>query len=124
MRKEAQTWWAKARRDVETALYLSQGERYEEACFFCQQAVEKTLKAVLIARSGKIVKTHDLVFLAGLTNLPSKFKEPCKELTAVYVATRYPDSPEIVDEEERSTEFIELAGKVLKWAERIVFKKD
>ena len=124
MRKEALTWWAKARRDVETAAYLSQGERYEEACFFCQQAVEKTLKAVLIARSGKIVKTHDLVFLAGLAKLPSNCKEPCKELTAVYIASRYPDSPEFSDEEERSRKFIELAERVLKWAKRIISKKD
>lgn len=120
MKKETQNWLAKARSDLGTAEYLLKGEKYEEASFFCQQSVEKALKAVILSKTGRIIKTHDLVFLAGKAGLPEDLKERCKELTMVYVATRYPDTPEFINGEERAGDHIQLAKKVLEWLKEAI----
>ncbi len=50
-------WLEDAQRDLKAAEYLSQNELYERAVYHCQQAVEKTVKAVLIC-FGAYEKTH------------------------------------------------------------------
>ena len=60
-------WLDKARRDLCLAERLaSDGSFPDAACFHAQQAVEKLLKAALIARAVPIPRTHDLVHLDGL----------------------------------------------------------
>lgn len=50
-------WLEDAQRDLKAAEYLTQNELYERAVYHCQQAVEKTVKAVLIC-FGAYEKTH------------------------------------------------------------------
>ena len=54
-------WWKQAERDLDTAKYLFEGSRFKESSLFCQQAVEKALKALLLKNKGEIIKVHDLV---------------------------------------------------------------
>ena len=45
MRKEITVWWRQAAADIRTAEVNLKGKRYYACVFFCQQAVEKALKA-------------------------------------------------------------------------------
>jgi HEPN domain-containing protein len=120
MRKEAENWLARAEKDFTTSRYLFKGKKYEAAAFFCQQCVEKALKAVFIHQTEKIVKTHDLVYLARTIHLPLDLEEGCKELTMIYVSTRYPDVPETKLERERTRKFIKFSKEVMQWAKKQV----
>ncbi len=57
----AGAWLQKAESDLVAAqLCLSAGQALDAACFHCQQAAEKSLKAWLIAREVEFPFVHDL----------------------------------------------------------------
>ncbi len=63
-------WIAKAAADMETsdreAAITGVKANYDAVCFHAQQAIEKLMKAVLIAHGLTPPYTHDLSLLAGL----------------------------------------------------------
>ena len=64
-------------------------------CFHAQQAIEKVLKAVLVAHGQNVSKTHDLVRLLTdvLEFMPelSFFEDRLEEISEYGVAVRYPN---------------------------------
>ncbi|NMG83285.1 MAG: HEPN domain-containing protein [Methanosarcinales archaeon] len=50
MRKEVKEWWKQAKRDLITAENCKNSKDYYACAFFCQQSVEKGLKAMYIAK--------------------------------------------------------------------------
>lgn len=77
---------------------------YEDLCFDAQQAVEKALKAVLVARQVEFPKTHSIGELMVLLDasgqgVPPDLREAAG-LTEYAVASRYPGPVEPVDEPE------------------------
>ena len=84
--------------------------------FHAQQAVEKSLKAVLAVRSAGIPRTHDLDLLTRLVapgpgELPSELSG-AKELSPWAVATRYDDIDAALDRGAA----VEVAENSLIWA--------
>ena len=60
-RDVALAWLRKADSDLANAeLCLAAGKALDTACFHCQQAAEKSLKAYLIAKKVEFPLTHDL----------------------------------------------------------------
>ncbi|MEK7409399.1 MAG: HEPN domain-containing protein [Acidobacteriota bacterium] len=62
-------WVRKAEHDLEAArriMAVDEGCPYDTACFHCQQAVEKYLKAFLTLLGIQAPRTHDLDKLAAL----------------------------------------------------------
>ena len=118
-------WLLKANHDVITAQRLLDIEPMilDNACFHCQQAVEKSLKAFL-AYSGKdILKTHDIYFLlsecAKIDNIFSTID--VLNINDFAVQARYPDSS-IMPEINEARFFYELAIQVNALVkEKIVF---
>ena len=114
-------WLGHAKSDL--ALAKSRGVPgvlLEMLCFHAQQAVEKSLKAVLTAKGVDAPRTHNLTVLASL--LPSALKPPAEVLAAATltdyaVVTRYPGEYEPVSEEEYR-EAVRMAESVVAWAER------
>ena len=95
---------------------------FEGLCFHAQQAAEKALKAILIAKSVPPPKTHNIRTLLDL--LPQEVTvseeiEDAASLTDYAVTNRYPGDFESVDEEEYK-EAVRLAETVVLWAERII----
>jgi len=89
-------WVSKAREDLAAAeTLLREGPRHAAAVgFHAQQAVEKMLKAVLVARGVAFPKTHDLAHLLDLLatvepSLAGSFGE-VEKLTSFAAALRYP----------------------------------
>jgi len=82
-------WIEQAKRDIKIAEYNLNGNFFESSIFYCQQAVEKSLKAIFIKREGKLLKIHDLVILGRKTNLPNEFLKKISGLNSAYTEARY-----------------------------------
>lgn len=117
MKPEVKGWWNKAKRDLDTAKYLYDGKKYEESSLFCQQAIEKALKALLLKKTGKIRKIHDLIELGKDTGLPTNLLNNLKELTLAYIYSRYPDTEQEPNLKEKLPHFLGVSEEILKWVE-------
>jgi HEPN domain-containing protein len=100
------SWMLRAKKDIDTAKLLLDNGRFEESAFFSQQAAEKAMKAVIIKKSGKLRKIHDLVELGKDVRLPAELLDEAKELTMAYIYSRYPDTNGAKNMKEKAAEFI------------------
>ncbi|NCD35398.1 MAG: HEPN domain-containing protein [Spartobacteria bacterium] len=119
MSVDAQTWFAYADENLAVAeLALDNG--YFNACLQnAQQAVEKYIKASLIAKNIAIQKTHSIETLnltlqeAGYTTDLSD--EDCDLLDSIYIPSKYPTQsvlPDFDPDQEISQQCVTLAKKV------------
>lgn len=118
MKEEIKRWWNYAVSDMKTAEYLFEGKKYKDASFYCQQAVEKALKALLLKGNRKIIKVHDLVKLARELNLSEEILEDCERLSIVYVDSRYPDIGTKQYAKSETSIDIKIAERILKWIKK------
>lgn len=65
MSRTVQKWVEQARYDLETARAMLASERYLYVLFYCQQAVEKALKALIVERTGEFPPAHSQLAPAG-----------------------------------------------------------
>lgn len=93
----AETWLRYARNDEASATVLLEERRSDAAgvCFLSQQIAEKYLKALLVARTGEYVRTHDFgKLLEHLDRVVPETGAALRDATSVldpyYVGTRYP----------------------------------
>jgi HEPN domain-containing protein len=96
---------------------------WEDLCFDTQQASEKALKAVLLARRIPFRFVHDIAELLTLLEnqgviLPEEIKASA-ELTDYSVESRYPGPFEPVTEEEFQRA-LKIAETVVAWAESLI----
>ncbi len=72
-----------------------QGGFFAQACFICQQAAEKALKALHFLRGARVVLGHSLVeLLDGLSDDHPALRgvrEVAQQLDQYYIPTRYPN---------------------------------
>ncbi len=89
-------WMKKADADLDMAGRALRGKRKhpDSGCYHAQQAAEKYLKALLVARGVEFPKTHDLVILNQLcvsNGILTAFAEdPLDFLSAFAIRVRYP----------------------------------
>ncbi len=119
------SWLIKAEHDLASAQRLIEIEPMilDNACFHCQQAIEKYLKAFLIYHGRDIERTHNIIFLLSeCANYDAIFGsvDPLN-INAYAVQGRYPDSNLIPTAEEAKSYYtLTLQVKSLV-AERIIF---
>jgi HEPN domain-containing protein len=94
-RAEAERWLAQAKSDLDFArLGLREGF-FAQACFQCQQAAEKALKALHYLAGARFVPGHSLVELlaplAALDPSLAALQEAARRLDQLYIPTRYPN---------------------------------
>lgn len=116
MREEAEAWMVQAEHDLTVAEKNAGVEEPAAAAFFCQQAVEKAFKAVLVDERSEYPRTHSVRELGSLVDVPDRFIDLLTDLDTVYTASRYPDTPDVnlVDVET----IIEQTRKVLTWTKK------
>ena len=116
-------WLNRARSNLVQARNEKADVYLEDLCFQAQQAAEKAIKAVLIARSIDFPYVHNLEHLLSLLEtdglaIPDAIRR-AGELTKYATVTRYPGGIRPVTEPEYALA-LELAEAVVGWAERNV----
>lgn len=95
----------------------------DNACFHCQQAIEKYLKAYLIFNGRDIERTHDIIYLLSeCASFDPIFAtiDPMN-INSYAVQGRYPDS-NILPTSEEAQGYYQLALQIKKVVvERIIF---
>ena len=100
MRQEVRDWWETATSDFIAAKNSFLSKDFHVAAFLCQQAVEKALKAVYILEKKSVQPvSHSLLYLGRETSLPKSFHSFLRELTPVYINSRYPDAEIMMPQE-------------------------
>ena len=126
----AEDWSGYATRDYKVAVHLFQTYRpkpLEIVCFHCQQAVEKSLKAIIVLYGQKngLPKTHDIFVLLNrvksIVKVDEKFFEYADFMAPYGVALRYPN--ELFINEHHAERAIGIAKEVTEWADEIIKKQ-
>jgi len=118
-------WLQKANEDLLVINRLTEHEiiATSSVCFHCQQAVDKFLKAFLIANGVEIKKTHNIEYLLSeCADFDSDFADiDPKELSEFGVDARYPRDMFIPDNDE-TLEYKNLAFEIKGLVERKIIK--
>ncbi len=94
-RRASERWLRQAEHDFNDAQFCASGKRYNVACFLCQQAAGKALKALLCGYGAREVRGHSAVeLLEASAKLAPSLAELYRQAALVdrfYIPTRYPD---------------------------------
>jgi HEPN domain-containing protein len=116
-------WLARAESSLQLGSTQVPGVALEDLCFQVQQAVEKALKAAILARVSSCPYVHDLdLLLERLSELGLDIPpevEAASTLTRYAMETRYPNLIPPVTLEEYQ-EALAMAGTVLAWVRGIL----
>jgi len=126
-------WLEEAEDDFNAAADLARLGRYAKACFLSQQAAEKALKALLIAKAGRYERTHSVYALLLAAEkygipIPPELKEAGEELDRHYVLSRYPNAwpwgpPHVHYRQKDAESCLKNAKSVLEYVKRILGEK-
>ena len=119
-------WLNRSRSNLAQAKAKRKGVYLEDLCFDAQQAAEKAIKALLIKLDVNFPYVHDLAeLLTSVEKVGQEVPELIRQaerLSKFAVFTRYPGiGPSIKEKEYR--EIVEIAVRVVKWAENIILFK-
>ena len=124
---DAKEWLSFAEADLGVAdhLYKTYFPRpVEIICFHCQQAAEKTVKAIIVLKGsqGGMPKKHDLFLLLNqiknMVVVEEKLYDYADVLAPYGVAMRYPN--ELFLEERHAEKALAMAKEFLKWSKNIL----
>ncbi len=111
-------WLIKSNHDLESSRKLASGSDpyLDTAIYHCQQAVEKSLKAVLVFHDKRFEKTHDLTVLLELaqqyeSNLKGH-EDIAEQLTPYATEFRYPGELIVPSHDEFQSAF-DAASKIV-----------
>ncbi len=122
---EARPWLAQAESDLAFAEVGFRESFFAQACFVCQQAGEKALKALCYLRGDRVVLGHSLVeLLAALASAHAvgpEIREGAQQLDQYYVPTRYPNGlpggvPADVFTRRQAEEAVAIARRIMAFA--------
>ena len=117
-----QVWLRYALSNLERARLGNDTENilYSDICFDCQQAAEKSLKAVLVFLKKDFPKTHSIQKLLSLLSDDYQIDDSIRRatlLTDYAVDTRYPIEIGEQPDENDYKEALALAESVYSWAQ-------
>ena len=119
---DPRAWLDRARSNLAQARLILGGDGVfpEDVAFQAQQAVEKAVKGLLVARGVEFPLTHDLTQLLSLVEragqrMPGVVRESAR-LTRYAVTTRYPGAGEPVSTEE-AERACTMAEAAVAWVE-------
>lgn len=106
-------WLDIAKDDLNTARVLLENKIYLQSCFYCQQVIEKALKAYYwFVKQDEPPYTHSLHKLAIGSGIYEKFSEDQKDFIDILmpfnIEARYP-----IDKQRLSSELDNARGKMI-----------
>jgi HEPN domain-containing protein len=116
-------WWLQALEDLDTAEKNLTIHKFYVVAFYCQQSVEKALKALFLEKKREIPpKTHNLLELAEGVSTPDELLSSLRRLNVAYATSRYPDAanglPRDVFDNAIAQELVESARRSIEWVKR------
>jgi HEPN domain-containing protein len=114
-------WVEQARYDLDTARAMLNSSRYLYVLFCCQQAVEKTIKAIIAKQSNEFPpRIHALIRLAEVAalELTEERAQLLRELSNYYIQTRYPEEIPAMSgkiSESQTSQILEQTEEMMKW---------
>ncbi|MCK9580604.1 MAG: HEPN domain-containing protein [Methanoregula sp.] len=113
-------WLARSQSNLDRARAGKTGDTilFEDLCFDCQQAAEKSLKGLLVARDLESPHTHIIAALLQTLErngivIPEEIRDS-SDLTDYAVHTRYPGMYEPIRDDEYQ-EALAVAERVVAW---------
>lgn len=96
------------------------GKKWFATAFWCQQSIEKALKALFMYKKKESPgTTHSLTFLSREVGIPKEYFSLMRELTKEYYLSRYPDAsedvPYLIYTEDEVAKYLELCKGFMKW---------
>ena len=122
-KEEFEKWLEQAEADMSGAVYNFDGKKYYIAAFLCEQAIEKALKALMIKKGQKLIKTHDLFLLSNKVGLPDNFSSDLNDISGAYIDSRYCSNlggciPSEVFDAVQVRKFINTTEEILEWIKK------
>jgi len=127
MDESVQLWLDFANADLETASFLYEKQyprQLEIICYHCQQAGEKAIKALYLAKEipGGIPRKHDLWFLLeqmkNTVQIPDSIYDAAEKLDPYAIVFRYPSENRVDDY--RAKQAISLAQSIVDWVKQSI----
>ena len=121
MREEVKKWINMAKDDLDSANSNFENKKYYVCVLLSQQTSEKALKAILLEKTNKIIKIHDLVLLGKKVNLSEDLLNKCGLLSTAYLETRYSFDNKVPSKrfnQENSLKYLNIAEEILLWVEK------
>ncbi|MGQ0504602.1 MAG: HEPN domain-containing protein [Myxococcaceae bacterium] len=120
---EAQAWLRQAVDDREFALFALGDARYSHVCLLCQQAAEKAVKSLYLARGLTFPLSHLISEMCRALKINGKLKLAAAVLDQYYVTARYPIggsslAPFELFQRQQATEALEYSLLFIKAAQR------
>ena len=125
--EECARWLKQAKHDLRIARVTAREGAHDWACFLCQQAAEKALKAYLYLVGHRAVTGHSIwMLLKRCAAENSTFNRigKVKRLDEVYITSRYPNglqegTPQEFYTDKDSKECLEMADLTIRTVERL-----
>jgi HEPN domain-containing protein len=115
---DPRAWQEFARRDLVTARKLLEWGDYLHCAPLCEQAVEKSLKAVIVAKTGQLPpRSHNLrKLLKEVDSVPEWVVEKMPDIEAHYFIARYPADIDLEFYDQANTQaLLEDAEEICQW---------
>jgi HEPN domain-containing protein len=125
MRLDTKEWLKQAEENLKDARAMLRSRRYLFACFACQLAVEKALKAIIVEKTGALPpRRHNLLELAktGQAPLSDIQVEFIAELNMAAIGARYPEKlSQAAKKYPRrvALDYVKKAGEIIKCLENM-----
>lgn len=126
MVEQLEYWRKLAEEDIGTAEYLLAGGRYLFVLFFCQQAIEKTLKALVNLKTKDFPpRVHNLMVLAEKAELECDEVQGrfLSDLNTYYIQSRYPEEISALGSKVNNAMAVELLAQtkvMLAWLQSLL----
>lgn len=119
MKSRALDWLAQAQDDLLWARDTLKSGHFAQACFVCQQAAEKAIKALAFSRGFDQIKSHSIYEIVTELDINDDLKKIAQRLDQYYISARYPDAfpsgaPFQFFTEEQAAEAVQFADNFLK----------
>jgi HEPN domain-containing protein len=104
--------------------YIPDAGDWDNACYHCQQSVEKALKGYLVSHDIEPIKTHDCqmlcVLCAGYEPEFLQFATVCNGMSKYVERTRYPDPNNLNITEDETLQVIENTKRIVAFCKQKV----
>jgi len=124
-REEIENWYKQGLSDFINVQKMFNIGIYDSATFYCEQAVQKLLKALWMKiKKSYPPKTHNISNLGVQLNAPPKIITEIQKIAPFYFISRYPDAangvPAEIINKKVAEEIIQAAKEVIDWIKKSI----